>query len=46
MPAALMPSVSRFALRDVSVMKVFSGAGQNVSPWKAVAVYTTGSTIM
>ncbi|XP_051274646.1 IgGFc-binding protein-like [Dicentrarchus labrax] len=44
-PAALMPAAGRFALRDVSVMKVSSGVGRDVSLWKAVAVNMTAPTI-
>lgn len=45
-PAALMLPVSRFALRDVSVMKASSGVGQDVSLWKTVAASMMASTIM
>lgn len=45
-PAALMPPVSRCALRDVSVMKASSGVGQVVSQWKDVAANMMASTMM
>ncbi len=44
--AALMLPVSRFALRDVSVMRDSSGVGQRVFLWKAVAAYMMASTTM
>ena len=45
-PAALMPPVSRSALRDVSVTKALSGVGQSASLLKGVAAYTMDTTIM
>lgn len=45
-PATLMPPVSRFAPRAVSVMKVLSGVGQDAYLWKDVAVNTMASTTM
>lgn len=45
-PAALMPPVSMFAQRDVSVMRAFSGVGQDVSLWRPVAANMMASTLM
>jgi len=45
-PAALMPPVSMFAQRDVSVMMALSGVGQAVFLWRAVAANMMASTIM
>ena len=43
---AMIPCVSRCALRDVSVMKALSGVGQVVSQWKDVAANMMASTTM
>lgn len=45
-PAASMPAVSRYALRDVSVMRDFSEVEKGVSLWKPVAANMMGSTMM
>lgn len=44
--AALMPPVTMFALRDVSVMTVFQGVEQAVFLWRAVAASMKASTSM
>ena len=44
-PTAMIPCVSRCALRDVSVMKASSGVGQAASQWKDVAANMLASTM-
>lgn len=44
-PAVLMPPASKFALRDVSVMRALSEVGHVVSLWNVVAANMMASTM-